>query len=570
MKTNFTPTSAKRFLFAALVAGLATSFVAARWTAGLDELNQGSRLDAKAAHETLAARSWLVVQGPFPELFVLKRSGELTASNPESAKFDSAREQSLLRFDPEAFKIAFGAATLREAQLKSSETPLPIAKLRAWGGLPYPPLDGVPETEEGESPEFSTLAYAHPDFQRRLDDATVSELTRNSAVELHQNGSTLQPLLGLVRRATKFVFGNFLSVVCDDATEPLMSALEERAREGLDVRLAVNGKYARLSGSCLERLEKAGIAIARGPTHSSYLVSDRDEVMIGSQSLARFFFRADGRNFLDRDAMLYARGPVATDTAADFLRVWSADAKADARKPAAAWIDAIKSKRAEEQRSGLRGPGAYASWLGEANPQGLCRFAGQSPEAEGREGITKLWSAMTRASRDEVRFTAVRIEMPAAEDANNPASDVFRALEERGRAGVEIDFVGNGPASGNGELTMVLEEWIEQGLTAGKWWAHPLRWIQKVDAEAKAASHDREYRRFLKLPNAYVWKHFNFMHEKAWSFDRHAVWIGSANLDASMLGGYYESGVLCMDSRLASDFSKGWVLDRINSVPMTR
>ncbi|MBI3542578.1 MAG: phosphatidylserine/phosphatidylglycerophosphate/cardiolipin synthase family protein, partial [Deltaproteobacteria bacterium] len=249
------------------------------------------------------------------------------SSFPESP-FRPEADQALFELDRAEFLRQTHATSFREAQLKyfagkkldpaTLRYDVDRPRLRAWGGLPYPPLHALAAGKArplGASPADAL-------YQLELDRFSGTELTANDEVRLYQNGETLKPLLDVVEHARKFVYLNFLSLDCDRSTEELFRAVEAKSAAGVDVRIVVNKNYALLGASCLERLKRAKVDVVKAKTHSSYAVSDQGEVVIGSVSLARMFFRSTGFNFLDRDLMLWARGPVATDVLRDFLAVW--------------------------------------------------------------------------------------------------------------------------------------------------------------------------------------------------------------------------------------------------------
>jgi phosphatidylserine/phosphatidylglycerophosphate/cardiolipin synthase-like enzyme len=498
--------------------------------------------------DDLASRSFrLVGEGHFPELAGDHPAYELdVAEFVKLQKAPSFRQAQLRYFSKQVFDI-------EEARYRRS-APHPSS----WGPLPYPPLRKPPaDPRKSVTQKFSEHFLSDPAFQARLDQLTGSELTRNQAIRLHQNGEAFPVMKGLAERAKSFLFVNMLSVTCDEASEPLLSTLESRARQQVDVRLLVNKSYAWLDRACLKRLERGGVSVVRGETHASYVVSDQDELMIGSESIARMFARSDGYGRLDRDLMLYVKGPLATDALHDFLSAWEESRSGDGSgRPSLELVAAYKAKKARELEAGVRGPASYSRWL-KGEPEGLCRFAGQKPGKRGT-AMTDLMIALTKSARNGIFLSGVQLG----------ESPVATALNERAREGLPVDFLGNGWEAGNGELTMLLDEWIEERKANGQHrMARALELVRDRDRKYTTRNAMAGVSELVHAPGFSAWAHFNFLHYKAWSFDHHGVWVGSANPDRKGYEKFYEAGALCLDSGLARDFAIQREIDLANSVP---
>ena len=428
--------------------------------------------------------------------------------------------------------------------------------------LPHPPVRELPHDLDSVDSKrvrvpFSATFWADPSIQGQLDRLTNSVLTRNEEVRLYQNSTTLAPLIQMVERAERFIYIEALAVDCDDSTHELMEALRKKASSGKDVRLIVNRWFSWLSLSCLNDLKKAGIQVTTGQIHSSYIVTDRRELLIGAQSLARFFFKSDGFNALDRDSMLYVRGAVATDALEDFLAGWAVN-RMHNQKDAASGIEAAKKAHAEERVAGTRD----FRWTGKEKPRALCRFVGQAPQGDNR-ALQSLLEALISQSQRQIFGSGVKI---GGKDV-----PLVRRLIDRSNAGVRVDFLGNGWGGGNGELTMAFDEWIERARRHGlSWIARLLGKARGWDQRHQMEKHFASFREILSGSKMTVWTHFGFVHLKSWSFDKYGVFVGSANPTSDAFDSFFEAGVLCMDESLAQDFEKETLRDLVNSVPWTK
>lgn len=472
----------------------------------------------------------------------------------------------LLPDDVQSFLRRHGGADLRESQRRSS-------KARSWnavlhgepilegshGQLPYQPLrsadiDLKTIDRDGEMTPFKDTFWAtSPDVQTSLDLTTGFDLTKDNRVRWVHNGESLKSLLELVEESQKFILLNVLSVACDEMTTPLFEALERKAAAGVDVRLIVNEKYAWLAPFCLSRLSKNGIHVLRAPTHASSFVNDRGTLLIGAQSLARMFFKSDGFNGLDRDSMLEIKGPVATDAWADFITTWERS-RGSSDPDSADLVQAVKLQRTTEKKSGSRGLTAIPP----GDPKGLCRFISQHPGDN--HPLEKAWHGLATQSRIRITLTGVKI---------TETSYLIPLLREKSLSNVRVDYLGNGRDGGNGELTMLLDEWIGALTTSPiPALAKPLEFFRDADRDKKAREHDQSYRAILAGSQMTIWMHSGFIHHKIWTFDDWGVYAGSANVDISELGSTDQAGALCLDTDTAKEYRRVFLRDQTNSVPI--
>jgi phosphatidylserine/phosphatidylglycerophosphate/cardiolipin synthase-like enzyme len=470
----------------------------------------------------------------------------------------------LFTFDPQRFVRSQGKGTFREAQLAYfSKQKFDRAEARftreaphlaSWGALPYPPLHQSPEPVRIEPFPENFLSRAA--FHEQLDRLTGYELTRNESVKLLQNGQAFGAMQSLAARSKRFLFLNVLSLTCDPTTETFFGILEERARSGTDVRILINRKFAQLDRACIRRLKNSDIAVLGSDTHASYLVADQGELIIGSESIARMFAASTGYNFLDRDLMLDVRGPVATDSVQDFISDWEESRGASDRSSEEA-LKFYKDHKEVERARGLRDPRAYAKWLGNPRPQALCRFAGQKPRLRST-AVSDLMIALTGQARSEIFLSGVDL-------GDSPVS---AAIREKARAGTRVDFLGNGWESGDGELTMVLDEWISSSEAEGRRkLARALEILRDWDRRRVARDRFADMRGWATVPGFQAWAQLTFQHYKAWSFDGYGIWVGSSNPDRKSYDALYEAGALCLDQSLAEAFGQTRTLDLANSVP---
>lgn len=396
-----------------------------------------------------------------------------------------------------------------------------------------------------ETPPLASAA-----FQKKLDLRLETELVRSESLTLVQNGETFPYFMKVLKNAQKFFLLNVLSFSCDAVTEPFILALEEKSKSGVEVRVIVNDLFSYLSFSCLKRLKNAGVEVLKTRTHSSYALNDQEELLIGSQSVARMFFLADGFNSLDRDMMLYAKGGLSTDALKDFISLWSENSEEWLLELKAFYRKQIKKERNDK----IRGEALYEKeW---SSPERLCRFITQKPET-GIRDTELLWSELISASQKKIAFSGVQVDTADGEIAS--------LMKEKSKK-IAVEYLGNGYLSGNGELTMVLDEWAaELENTPGRILGRLLNDLKEWDRYRVAKSYRRQYQELQKNSRISVFTYFNFIHYKVWSFDGWGTYVGSANLDENKLGKLSEAGVFCIDENLGKSLSVELQRDHLNS-----
>jgi phosphatidylserine/phosphatidylglycerophosphate/cardiolipin synthase-like enzyme len=427
-----------------------------------------------------------------------------------------------------------------------------LSCLIACGDSSTEDLPGAPTAAKSLATEASVVptsparplktppAFATVSFQRELDRNLEAELVKSKDLHLFQNGQSFPVMMEVLRKAQKFFFLNMLSVSCDESTEPFIRLLEAKAQGKTDVRVITNTAFYYINYTCMQRLKLAGVKILKARTHSSYLVNDQEELLIGSQVVARMTFLSDGLNGWNRDAMLYAKGPLFTDAVKDFLSIWDEAAPEDGLKSLKEWT---RMQKLAERKQGLRGPVLYAALPNQTDL--LCRFAVERPSV-GRQEIQKIWAKLVDSSEKKITFSGVRVQV-------NEGS-LGRTLKEKSNRGVDVIYLGNGYLSGNGELTMIFNEWIEAlHHSAFGILSSALESIRDWDRLRVVRGHQDQYRQLMAGSNIQVWPYFNFIHYKIWSFDDLGTFFGSANLDESKWGEVNEAGVFCLDQNMAQD-----------------
>jgi len=344
---------------------------------------------------------------------------------------------------------------------------------------------------------------------------------------------------------------NFLSINCDKSTESWIKSVESKAKSGVLVVLAVNKYFKYLDLQCLKRLEFSGVQILDAKTHASYIVNDQYEVLIGSQNVARMFFEADGFNNLDRDIMAYLNGSLSLDLAHHFLSSNSEMKSQDAEKLIQFLnlnVELSNTTLIHEEKKDRE-----QSW---------CKLVSLNPKL-GIDEFHQVWENLIDSSEREIIFSGVKVDIDRF--------DLGNKLKNKSNKFVTVKYLGNGYLGGNGELTMVLNEWIQNLKVSG--WGPISALVEKIrdwDLQRNAFERKKEYDILLNESKIQIYNYFNFIHYKVWFFDKTYFLIGSPNLDVVKHGKLEEAGILCRDPIEGDGLISNLTRDEKNSVEYHR
>ncbi|MCB0420631.1 MAG: phosphatidylserine/phosphatidylglycerophosphate/cardiolipin synthase family protein [Bdellovibrionales bacterium] len=454
----------------------------------------------------------------------------------------------------------------------------------SWNGLFHPPLPlgALPKSVAidrrylGASDNLDNFG---PSLQNKVDALTESELVSGIEIELVQDGQSFQKMRTLILNAERFLFVNMLAAGCKkDSDGHLFELLREKAKSGTQVWFVVDGLFSLLSASCFKELEQSGVAVfylrnswfsLRPLMHSSFLVNDKKELLIGSQNIYWGFLDSNGINNMDRDVSLYLKGAVATDAIHESLHLWGERPESSmSRSLVSKYLHWIQGEKMKEIGSRLRGNSNYQQWFSDSKFQDSCRFVAQRPKGEKRDLELTLIEHV-RATQKQLSISSVKFVL-----SDDPKSVVGKFLKLFSDRNLEVEFFGNGVRGGNGELTMELNDWV-QDLTRRQetlsWWENiKLKLLSRWSEESykkQWSKNKASYRQILDHWDVKIWLHYNFTHHKTWEFDHSAYIFTSALFSDRTFNDFYFAGVIC--------YRRG-IMDRVrafdlaNSIPLTR
>jgi len=294
-----------------------------------------------------------------------------------------------------------------------------------------------------------------PAFQQQMNAASNSVLTPSDDIELLVDGKESYPeRWRMLENAKKSIHFSTMYIFHDDTTEKLGDLLIQKKKEGVDVKLIVNGVYRFGNLPFYRRMKKHGVEVKlyssvsdvllhsplrfwRRHLHDKYLVVDGAEAITGGMNWSkRYESGGTDAKVAWRDTDLYVRGTQAAVVEMEFQKRWHRD-----EAPAV-----YEEKRAELAGMYARlvypGDRAYSDFLtpDAAAPfgwrvKGLTRFLYQQPFEDGQVAyMTNFYRAMIDKAQKHVWWQSISIR---------PAPIQKQALLAAAARGVDVILMTN-------------------------------------------------------------------------------------------------------------------------------
>ena len=329
-------------------------------------------------------------------------------------------------------------------------------------------------------------------------------------LRIHEDGSqSLQALRRTIGAATSSLDVSTFLIGRDVLGDEILKLLAQRAREGVRVRLLIDGIGIYMGGyPDLKKLTEAGIEVLRfvppfrspkrGRTnlrnHRKMVIADSAVLWCGGRNLAAEYFEGDPRPILRRkpwvDLSFDLSGELVAQAGDQFERDWAFAAEKKLPKP----IEGGRSATSEET-------------------QALAQLVDSGPDRQDDTIFTLLVSACFTSRQRILAITPYFV----------PDAALLTALTLAARRGIKLDLVI--PRQSNHRL---------------------------ADFARHRALRD------LMLAGARVWLHPRMVHAKAVLVDDELALVGSANLDGRSLFLNYEMMVAFYDQSAVAGFSQ-WV-----------
>jgi phosphatidylserine/phosphatidylglycerophosphate/cardiolipin synthase-like enzyme len=477
-----------------------------------------------------------------------------------------------------------------------------IPSLREWGGLTHPPVKELTMPLEKYDPNFAPVDYKNISspyfsevFQREVDAATRSELSFGNQVSALADGDVFRKKKELIANARESILMSSLVFVCDTGTRQIVDLLIQKHREGVEIKILVDGFISKLLNhrKCLKQMQATGIEVAQTVDflkhkrnaiyHTKTLVIDLKLAMAGGHNMIDADNLSRGLDFKNRDVDLLIAGPMVTDVARQFLENWHYQMLLNEKLSHLKHLELQVSTRLKNERvRGRRGNHLYQKILGDVSTRmkGVCRFIKQAPY-EDRHTIGKAYlKYLSQVSRhlvitDPVKsdsFVSSTTKLPWIEKGDN--FEMYNLLhlkvQDLARAGKSIDYITTNINMAGNENVAILNERIKTQLARRQELAANLSLMQINFTNSYYGK--PHYKNLLKdwypYKKVHVWNHISFMHSKIFYFDRVAASVGSYNFQHNATDHAYESTVICLDEKLNRELDVILVEDMANSIPL--
>ncbi len=193
--------------------------------------------------------------------------------------------------------------------------------------------------------ELHPLIVDAQGLRQQLVEQGNLEFTGNSVELLPTAPEKYASMFGCISRAERFVHLEYFSITHDSVGTYLMHLLEQKAREGVEVRLMVdaygNGKSRfPISDERLDSLSAAGVQFTlydpfRFPwinhayhrDHRKIVVVDGLVAYTGGMNVAEYYIKGTQRSGHWRDMHMALRGPVVNEYERIFEKIWEKETK---------------------------------------------------------------------------------------------------------------------------------------------------------------------------------------------------------------------------------------------------
>jgi len=273
---------------------------------------------------------------------------------------------------------------------------------------------------------------------------------------------------------------------------------------------------------------------------------------MGGQNLVDRSHKATGYNHFNKDTDVRIEGPIVTDLLEDYIKLSERFSRQDF--PTHYKTEVLAQKEAQ-RLNGTRGTENYDRWLGNGDPQGMCRFVSQGPHSE-KYKISRAYLATFEKMQKNLLFTSQHIGFEK-NASTKWSSKIYQALFEKARAGHPVTLITNGIDGG-----------FLKSAGANPFAAFFTTKINDITGYLNTAIRRNKLEIVAKVENFQVWQHFQYIHSKVAIVDSEVTAIGSYNFETYSAESSYETAVFCQDQGLTQDLYRDLRITMANSTPL--
>ena len=467
----------------------------------------------------------------------------------------------------------------------------PYVYLSAWNSLNHPQIKSLDLPMEIYDKNMAPLdydavesKYFDPNFQNDLDKITHTELTYGNELEQLDNNESYFARLKLIKSANNYFFGVVMAHYCDKSSGKLIDAMIDRAKNGVDVRLLVEGIWTSLIfKKCVKKMRKGGVKVILSNNffkkeslftvlHDKIWIADGERAVIGGQNVQAYENNSTGYNMHTRDKdVLVKRGPAVTDMLGEYIKLWNHFKRKDRDVTIKPYEDVWRQKVLEERKLGVRGKENYARWLENKDTRlnGICRVVVQGKQTENAI-IAKAYMKLIKNSNHSIKFSTpnLKFDYKGKKGTKLNSTLIYAILDQAKHKEIKVDVISNGIDASGTESGFHLRGMAKKAFAKKKYGqAKLLLKIQDMIAKSIAKKQYKTMSYMTKTLGVDAWSLSNHTHAKQMIFDRILTSTGSFNYDSHSYKNH-ESTIICLDKTLAKEAEYGFTMDIVNSVPV--
>lgn len=555
------------------------------------ESNGLIRLDPQAllkpVNRPLSNESILLNQRPLLMNEITFKKNQYSNAYYPSQLIKPEQIQSIFKFDKELFIKQNQAQDFLDAKwnhyrnlkydlnIKSFVHQVPL--LTDWTSLNHPPIAKIQndmsiysKSLTQEIPQNRYLKSAQ--FQTEMDQISDSELSSHNQVIYLNDDEVTQSRIKIAQSARRTLWGSSLLMTCDSGTKPLIDILEQKVKDGVDVRIMLdNFMQSVQNGNCEKELQSKGIKIllVKGMIshwsafHMKMWIADLDQAQIEGMNIINAQTLATGLNHLYHDSGLFFKGPLVTDAYDKYIYLWNSYSK---EKMEPNYQQIVMEQKNKERLQKLRGSAVYSDPNQEESGES-CRLVTQDRKSV-IDRLGGVFLKYINSAERQIITTSVRVsskDLKGTEKIKNLnfSNLIHKSIKDH----IQVEFLFNSdknvfspyytPSSGIGDqnsMNFVTGLMVKQ---------RNLETKKTVNAELDFFENLNRH-----SPQFRAWSYMDFSHLKVTLIDQETLIAGSYNPYTKRSGRDAEIIVICQSKKLGQQASRYLIKDLANSVPV--
>ena len=435
-----------------------------------------------------------------------------------------------------------------------------------WEFLPYPIVKDVQEIEPIQwIPEFSqtNMGLQTLAFLKSIDTLTNTSAYAGNKLEILKTPNSLKKIISKIEASKDHVFMSSFLFQCDAGSKEIMSVLEKKIKQGLEVFAIIDATFINADRSCVKRIKELGVHLAlQGGVpkifHEKMYVFDGEYAIVDGANLAGVQTLSNGSNNLINDMGIGVQGPMVQEVAHRFLYHWKDNLKNEIPEK----LINFYAKKRDEAMS-LKTESALTQGL--EKKSGVCRLVTSNPGFKNRK-ILPMYLAYIKEAKEYLFFNQIdhRYQNILGNGAGKTVVDeIINTINRNPR--LRVDMLSN-------QWKLPTDIALPDGMgTEANWFSFLITKPGHLVLKRPHLQITKARKNLIPLVSG---KKFNwwasavYMHAKTMMIDNIATMIGSYNISGTSEKLSYEQVMVCHDEELAKEMQKSILQDILNSIPI--